>query len=186
MKKFQLILVGPSASGKSSIQRWLLENAGFVKPVNFTTREPRNDSELDEYVFLDVDQFVKKLRRGHFIEHTVYNKNFYGITKFLDLDKHNCIVADPIGLAQLQKHFRLENVPFATGYVEVSPEVQDKRLQERRLNWHEVKARKDDLKWFPFATYSFTVDGEGSIQGEASRIAGLIKDAQSEIESKLS
>ena len=180
-KKYQLILVGPSASGKSSIQGWLLENGGFKKPVNFTTRSARNDGELDEYVFLGVDEFVTKLRKGHFLEHTVYNGNFYGVTKFLDHSSHNCIVVDPVGLAQLQRHFTLEGVPFFTAYVSVSRETQEKRLQARRLSYTEVEARKTDMEWFPLAHKDFTLDGEKTVEGEARRAIELVKAAQKEL-----
>ena len=36
-----IILVGESASGKSSIEKYLVDNYGYNKIISYTTREPR-------------------------------------------------------------------------------------------------------------------------------------------------
>lgn len=45
----------------------------FKRPIQYTTRLPRDDSELDTYVFLTKPQFYTKLENGDFIEFTEYN-----------------------------------------------------------------------------------------------------------------
>jgi hypothetical protein len=40
----------------------LMKTGRFVKPYNFSTRKARNDAELDDYVFLNEEQFEKKLK----------------------------------------------------------------------------------------------------------------------------
>jgi guanylate kinase len=68
---------------------------GCHKPLQFTTRKPRDDKELDDYVFLTKEQFIRKLDNGDFIEHIVYNGEYYAITKYFDTSKSNVFVADP-------------------------------------------------------------------------------------------
>jgi guanylate kinase len=64
-----LIITGVSASGKTVLQEDMLQR-GFNKPINFTTREPRYEDEVDDYVFLDEDRFIYLLRKDIFIDHT--------------------------------------------------------------------------------------------------------------------
>jgi guanylate kinase len=45
----------------------------FGRPIQYTTRKPRNDKELDIYVFLTRTQFMDKLDNGDFAEFTEYN-----------------------------------------------------------------------------------------------------------------
>ena len=45
----------------------------FSRPIQYTTRQPRDDKELDIYVFLTQDQFFIKLANGDFAEFTEYN-----------------------------------------------------------------------------------------------------------------
>ena len=39
-----IVLVGESASGKSSIEKYLVDNYGYNKIVSYTTREPRDQT----------------------------------------------------------------------------------------------------------------------------------------------
>lgn len=59
------------------------EKYGYNSSLNFTTREPRNEKELDDYVFLSKEQFLYKMEKGDFAEYTFYNGNWYGVSKFI-------------------------------------------------------------------------------------------------------
>jgi guanylate kinase len=48
-------------------------NNGYKQVVSFTTRKPRNDEELDTYVFLTRKQFARKMFNGDFMETEVFN-----------------------------------------------------------------------------------------------------------------
>lgn len=78
-----LILAGPTAAGKSNIQKGLLDrNPGMHKVVTCTTRLPRgNEKEGVDYHFIDEKSFKKKLSAGDFIEFDCYNGQYYGTPK---------------------------------------------------------------------------------------------------------
>jgi guanylate kinase len=60
-----------SASGKTTLQEELLKR-DWNRPYNFTTRKPRSEEELDEYVFITKEQFFEKMEKGDFLENTNY------------------------------------------------------------------------------------------------------------------
>jgi guanylate kinase len=90
-----IAITGPSGSGKTTLQDYLVDFCGFKKPTNFTTRTPRSDKELDEYVFVTKPQFFRKLDNGDFSEFTQYNGEFYGITKYVGGDVPFVVVLTP-------------------------------------------------------------------------------------------
>ena len=78
----------------------------FGKPIQYTTRKRRFDTELDDYVFLTKETFMRKLINGDFVEFTEYNKELYAIGKYFDLDKSNIFIAEPVGREALQRYFK--------------------------------------------------------------------------------
>ena len=88
-----IILVGPSASGKTEIAKILTTKYGFKKFVTSTTRAPRvNEINGLDYNFLTEDTFIKMRNNNEFIESTFYNNNYYGTEKKLIDDKTVLIV----------------------------------------------------------------------------------------------
>lgn len=77
-----IVLVGESASGKSSIEKNLVEYHGFNKVVSYTTREPRQ-GEVDgvDYHFIDDATFYELECAGFFAETAMYNGWHYGTAK---------------------------------------------------------------------------------------------------------
>ena len=74
-----LILVGPSASGKTQIVKILREKYGLNKMVTYTSRTMRpGEKEGIDYFFLTKEEFEKRINEGFFIEYVVYNGNYYG------------------------------------------------------------------------------------------------------------
>ncbi len=105
-----IILVGESASGKSSIEKVLSEKYGFQKTVSYTTRPPR-DSEIDgvDYHFITEDEYIEKFNSGYFVETGAYNGWFYGTTR--DQYKGNTVcVLTPHGLRQIRKNFNEQDI----------------------------------------------------------------------------
>lgn len=105
-----IILVGESASGKSSIEKVLSEKYGFQKTVSYTTRPPR-DSEIDgvDYHFITEDEYIEKFNSGYFVETGAYNGWFYGTTG--DQYKGNTVcVLTPHGLRQIRKNFNEQDI----------------------------------------------------------------------------
>ena len=73
-----LVLVGPSASGKSAIVKCLTKKYGLEKFITCTTRSMRV-GEVDnvDYHFLTQDEFSKLYENNEFIETVYYNGNYY-------------------------------------------------------------------------------------------------------------
>ncbi len=98
-----IVLVGESASGKSSIERYLVDNCGYNKIVSYTTREPR-EGEVDgvDYHFISVEQFEVLNGQNFFAETAVYNNWYYGVAKE-DCTDDKIAVLTPHGLRQVSK-----------------------------------------------------------------------------------
>lgn len=98
-----IVLVGESASGKSSIERNLVDNYGYKKIVSYTTRQPRQ-GEIDgvDYHFIDKSQFRRLKFQGFFAETAEYNGWYYGTAK-QDCTSDKVAVVTPHGLRQLKK-----------------------------------------------------------------------------------
>ena len=68
-----IVIVGKSASGKSTVANALSDDFKYTKAVTATTR-PMRDGEVDgvDYYFLTNEQFNKKLKNGEFLEWAEY------------------------------------------------------------------------------------------------------------------
>lgn len=101
-----LILVGPSASGKTEAVKLLIANYNMHKLVTYTSRQMRI-GEIDgkDYHFISKDDFEKRINDGFFLEHVCYNGNYYG-TAFEDLASDKVVILEPSGVKTY-----LEKVP---------------------------------------------------------------------------
>lgn len=73
-------LCGPTASGKSSIARALLQRVPQLGlSISTTTRDPRpGEEDGREYYFIDRAEFQRRVDGGAFIEHAEFSGNLYG------------------------------------------------------------------------------------------------------------
>ena len=107
-----IVLVGESASGKSSIEKYLVEKYGYSKVVSYTTREPR-PSEVDgvDYHFISVEEFKALEENGFFAETAKYNNWNYGTAKE-DCTDDKIAVLTPHGLRQISKIDGINTISF--------------------------------------------------------------------------
>ena len=93
-----LILVGPSASGKTEIANVLTKKYGMKRMVTYTTRDMR-PGEIDgiSYRFIDKQEFLKKKANDDFVEDAVYNDNYYGTCK-KDISNEKIVILEPNGV----------------------------------------------------------------------------------------
>ncbi len=105
-----IILVGESASGKSTIEKILADKYGYKKTVSYTTRPPR-EGEVDgvDYHFITEDEYIDKFNSEYFIETGAYNGWFYGTTKDQYHENTICVLT-PHGLRQIKKNFAEDGV----------------------------------------------------------------------------
>lgn len=105
-----IILVGESASGKSTIEKILADKYGYKKTVSYTTRPPR-EGEVNgvDYHFITEDEYTDKFNSKYFVETGAYNGWFYGTTKD-QYDKNTVCVLTPHGLRQIKKNFGEEDI----------------------------------------------------------------------------
>lgn len=106
-----IVIVGCSASGKSSIEKKLTEH-GYKKITSYTSRAIRkNETNHVDYHFLTKEEFEKKLSEGFFAEYSVYNSWNYGIAKEDCCNDAICVV-ETSGMRQLKANKNLKITSF--------------------------------------------------------------------------
>lgn len=102
-----LVLIGESASGKSSVARYLVNNFGFNNIIIYTTREPR-EGEVNgiDYHFINKSQFEHMSTLGLFAETAEYNGWRYASIKsdYEDDSDNKVAVLTPHGIRQIRKN----------------------------------------------------------------------------------
>jgi len=78
-----LIISAPSGTGKTTIIKELIDNCDLYSfSISTTTRHMREGEKNDEnYHFIDVETFHKKIINSEFIEWATVHGNFYGTEK---------------------------------------------------------------------------------------------------------
>ena len=111
-----IVLVGESASGKSSIEKYFVDNYGYNKIVSYTTRPPR-DGEINgvDYHFIDKSQFRRLKEQDFFAETAVYRDWYYGVAK-KDCTDDKVAVLTPHGLRQVSK---IKDINVTSFYINV-------------------------------------------------------------------
>ncbi len=133
-----IILVGPSASGKTSIAKKLIEKYNFRKFVTNTTRAPRVGEVNDvDYHFISFSEFLEKESKGYFIETTIYNGNHYG-TSIEDVSDDKVLIVDIIGANKFYERLGEKAVFF---FLSCSEKTTKKRMIERGDSEDDIVAR---------------------------------------------
>ena len=78
-----VVISGPSGCGKDTIVKAILKKDDrFALSVSATTRAKRpTETEGVDYIFLSTQEFINKISKGEFLEHTMYCNNYYGTLK---------------------------------------------------------------------------------------------------------
>lgn len=171
MKK-QIILTGVSWSWKTTVMEKIFQQFKETtwKPIQFTTRKPRSDSELDQYVFLTREQFYTKLDNWDFMEWTEYNWNLYAVSRYFDTSVSNVFIVEPAWKAQLIKHFLTEGIPYASFYIHISADVAKERMMNRGDSVGNIEKRLKDFLYFSHNENDIILDWEMSIAHNVTRI----------------
>lgn len=98
-----IVLTGASASGKTVTALDLQKRHGLVKAITTTTREKRaGETDGVEYFFISKEEFQKRLAENRFVEHSLYNGNYYGCGVD-QISDNKIVVLDPNGLHSFLK-----------------------------------------------------------------------------------
>ena len=173
-----LILVGPSASGKTEAAKLLISKYNMKKLVTYTSRNMRlNEVQGVDYHFISVEDFEKKIKEDFFIEYVNYNGNYYGTSKE-GLDSDKVVILEPTGL----KHYlEVAKDLVKICYLRCPKEIRYQRMVVRGDSEEAINKRidSDDIVFSKelelIATW--TIDGYGeSLEDMTNRIYNLYKD----------
>jgi guanylate kinase/thymidine kinase len=110
-KNTLVIIAGGSGTGKTTIESLLAQDPQIVKLVSTTTR-PKREREVEgrDYYFVSKEIFQAELEKGRFLEHVIYDNNYYGLHgKVIDLiletqNKNGVIIVDVAGFREIKKY----------------------------------------------------------------------------------
>lgn len=108
-----VIIVGESASGKSTLAAKFEEYSDYTKVVTYTTRPPRAGEQNGvDYYFVTDDKFNQMVKDDKFVEHASYRGWQYGTAINFDENDDKIIVLTPAGArafrAYADKHPELQ------------------------------------------------------------------------------
>ena len=132
-----LILVGPSAVGKTTVANELVKSYGYFSFIrSLTTRPPRGDGNDDEYLYTTREGFLREIECGGVLEHTEYEGTLYGtprseIERIFNDGKIPLLVLDINGARSLTE--RGGDFSTCALYLTVEDEVLKERLTQRYL-----------------------------------------------------
>ncbi len=169
-----IVLIGESASGKSTIEKMIVKK-GFNKIVSYTTRPIRpNETDGVDYHYISKEEFLNKLQNGFFAEYTIYNSWYYGIA-IPDCKDDSVVVVEPHGFRQLKKIERLNIISF---YIKVDERERLIRMVKRGDNLLEVFRRIfSDQGVFQFIDQEvdYVIDNNKNINDSVNEIIELIE-----------
>jgi len=145
------VISAPSGTGKTTIQKLLLEAIPSLKSVTTCTTRKLRDGEKNgvDYKFLAEKDFKEKIKNGEFLEYANVYGNFYGTPKKEVIEKlkkgeNVLLIIDTQGGMSVKKIF-----PDAVliGILPPSAKEQEKRLRKRGdVNEEEIKKRLEAAK----------------------------------------
>lgn len=126
MNKPLFLLVGKSASGKSTVANLLSEKYGYKQIWSYTTRPPRYENESG-HIFVSKEAFDNL---GDLAAYTLYNNYEYGTT-FEQINEADIYVVDVPGIESLLNNLQEDKRPICILYFNASVYNRIQRMIER-------------------------------------------------------
>lgn len=173
-----IILIGASASGKTVTALDLQKRYGLKKAVTTTTREKRvGETDGIEYFFVSKEEFLKRIEENRFVEHSIYNGNYYGCG-IDQVDDNRIVVLDPNGLHSFQV---LKNKNIVSFLLIADEKTRQSRMVSRGDKPESIAMRiKNDVNDFSLekiGKVDFIIKTENkSIEQTSDEIYKLYKD----------
>lgn len=177
-----VVISGPSASGKGTVNAYVLRDEQFEYSVSATTRAPRN-GEVDgkTYHFITKEAFEDLIAKGEVLEYTTYCGNYYGtlrsfVEKTLDSGKNVVLEIEVDGAMQIRSKY-----PDAVLIMLLPPSFaeQERRLRSRGTETEEVieKRLTQTKNELPFADrYDYIVyNRTGAAEEAAKDILAIVR-----------
>ena len=138
MGDYMLVLIGPSASGKTESAKIMINRYPISRVVTCTTR-PKRINEIDgfDYHFFSYDEFKKLEEENYFIETAIYNNNYYG-TPRNELADDKFIILEPQGLKSLLK---INPCPIVAIFLKTDESIRIARMKERKDKLRDIQKR---------------------------------------------
>ena len=161
------IISAPSGCGKTSLVKELCHaNISVEQTISYTTRKMRQGEEnLKDYHFVSTNDFLNKIKLGHFIEYQAVYNNYYGTTyesikEINDTGKDAILEIDYKGMLSIKRA-----LPNAVSIYILPPNIKEleKRLVNRGLDEKEVIRRRisqasHELKFSKFSDFTIIND----------------------------
>ncbi|MFA7561757.1 MAG: hypothetical protein WCY80_06620 [Candidatus Izemoplasmatales bacterium] len=133
-----LILIGPSASGKTESAKIMINRYPISRVVTFTTRKQRvNEIDGFDYHFVSKSKFSQLKKSGFFVETTTYNDYFYGTPKN-EVADDKFIILEPKGLKSFYEN---SDCTIVAIYLKTKENVRRKRMRQRHDKPEDIKKR---------------------------------------------
>ncbi len=140
-----ILLIGPSASGKTAISKALRKRYGIIKAITHTTRAPRKgEANGVDYYFVTDEEFDALNKRHMLIENTLYNGHRYGCSKS-EIDDDKCVIVDPNGY---QAFIALKDPTIVTFFLHASEATRKERMKERGDEEQNIVSRMENDRTF--------------------------------------
>ncbi len=133
-----LVLIGPSASGKTESAKIMINRYPISRVVTCTTRKKRiNEIDGFDYHFLSKARFLQLKREGYFLETAIYNNNFYGTPKN-EIADDKFIILEPQGLKSFLEQSDCQIVAI---FLKTKEATRIKRMKLRKDFSEDIKKR---------------------------------------------
>lgn len=181
-----IVISAPSGAGKTTLRDAAIERLGKVynlkKIITTTTRDPR-DNEVDgvDYIFLNIEEFNKKIDNNEFIESTKVHEHFYGslkesVNSILNEGFYPLIILDVVGKLKFDKVYP-NNISIFLEPAELN--VIKERLESRNTSEEDIQIRLEavsrEVEESKTGNYTFVVNNENDLDKAINNFCNLIE-----------
>ena len=132
------VVVGPSASGKSSLVKCACEVLGLRRAVTSTTRKRRPGEDSGAYHFLSEETFASQV----YLEHVEYAGHYYGLS-VSEAACSDIVITDANGASAIQAWAKISGRPVIVIVLQCRPDTMRTRMRKRGDSLNSIRQRMD-------------------------------------------
>ena len=170
-KEPMFILVGPSASGKTTVAQMLVERQGMKRAITTTTRHQRRGESFDAYHFVKSSEF----KTEDMVEYQEYAGNWYGLSK-VEADSSNLVIMEPRGARLLRNYCDAQGRPCLLIGLPASKKEQAERMVMRGDSARIINERiaYDDVAFQKLELLCSTICNATTVEKLYDQVSGYI------------